>query len=92
MQALQTIKKIQCPSSYPGFIRDDIGQFEVDEEQHKRKLATVSDLNYSYFDMKETAYSEVELTWLAFHFCGRKNSDFGSFCRCDDRKKKIPDG
>lgn len=75
MQALQTIKKISAENLPPILVLsgDDIGQFEWMKEQLFKKVGyDSSDLNYSYFDMKETAYAEVELDLSAFHFLRTK--------------------
>ena len=71
MQALQTIKKISAENLPPILVLsgDDIGQFEWMKEQLFKKVGyDSSDLNYSYFDMKETAYSEVELDLVSLPF------------------------
>lgn len=71
MQALQTIKKISADNLPPILVLsgDDIGQFEWMKEQLLKKVGyDSSDLNYSYFDMKETAYSEVELDLVSLPF------------------------
>ena len=71
MQALQTIKKISAENLPPLLVLsgDDIGQFEWMKEQLLKKVGyDSSDLNYSYFDMKETAYSEVELDLVSLPF------------------------
>ena len=71
MQALQTIKKISAENLPPILVLsgDDIGQFEWMKEQLLKKVGyDSSDLNYSYFDMKETAYSEVELDLVSLRF------------------------
>lgn len=71
MQALQTIKKISAENLPPILVLsgDDIGQFEWMKEQLLKKVGyDSSDLNYSYFDMKETAYSEVELDLVSLPF------------------------
>ena len=71
MQALQTIKKISAKNLPPILVLsgDDIGQFEWMKEQLLKKVGyDSSDLNYSYFDMKETAYSEVELDLVSLPF------------------------
>ena len=71
MQALQTIKKISAENLPPILVLsgDDIGQFEWMKEQLLKKIGyDSSDLNYSYFDMKETAYSEVELDLVSLPF------------------------
>ncbi|MFQ7323140.1 MAG: DNA polymerase III subunit delta [Streptococcus sp.] len=71
MQALQTIKKISAENLPPILVLsgDDIGQFEWMKEQLLKNVGyDSSDLNYSYFDMKETAYSEVELDLVSLPF------------------------
>ena len=71
MQALQTIKKISAENLPPILVLsgDDIGQFEWMKEQLLNKIGyDSSDLNYSYFDMKETAYAEVELDLVSLPF------------------------
>ena len=71
MQALQTIKKISAENLPPILVLsgDDIGQFEWMKEQLFKKVGyESSDLNYSYFDMKETAYAEVELDLVSLPF------------------------
>ena len=71
MQALQTIKKISAENLPPILVLsgDDIGQFEWMKEQLLKKVGyDSSDLNYSYFDMKETAYYEVELDLVSLPF------------------------
>ena len=71
MQALQTIKKISAENLPPILVLsgDDIGQFEWMKEQLFKKVGyDSSDLNYSYFDMKETAYAEVELDLVSLPF------------------------
>lgn len=71
MQALQTIKKISAENLPPILVLsgDDIGQFEWMKEQLLKKVGyDSSDLNYSYFDMKETAYAEVELDLVSLPF------------------------
>ena len=71
MQALQTIKKISAENLPPILVLsgDDIGQFEWMKEQLLKKIGyDSSDLNYSYFDMKETAYAEVELDLVSLPF------------------------
>ena len=71
MQALQTIKKISAENLPPILVLsgDDIGQFEWMKEQLLKKVGyDSSDLNYSYFDMKEIAYAEVELDLVSLPF------------------------
>jgi len=71
MQTLQTIKKISAENLPPILVLsgDDIGQFEWMKEQLLKKVGyDSSDLNYSYFDMKETAYAEVELDLVSLPF------------------------
>ena len=71
MQALQTIKKISAENLPPILVLsgDDIGQFEWMKEQLFKKVGyDSSDLNYSYFDMKEAAYAEVELDLVSLPF------------------------
>ena len=71
MQALQTIKKISAENLPPILVLsgDDIGQFEWMKEQLLKKVGyDSSDLNYSYFDMKEAAYAEVELDLVSLPF------------------------
>ena len=71
MQAIQTIKKISAEKLPPILVLsgDDIGQFEWMKEQLLKKVGyDSSDLKYSYFDMKETAYSEVELDLVSLPF------------------------
>ena len=47
-----------------------------------------SDLNYSYFDMKEASHAEVELD-LAVFLSLMKNCDFGSLIGSDDCQKTL---
>ena len=49
-----------------------------------------SDLNYSYFDMKEASYAEVELDLVSLpFFADKKNCDFGSLVGSDDYQKTL---
>lgn len=71
MQAIQMIKSIEF-QELPAVLvlsGDDLGQFEWMKEQLLKQIAyDPSDLNYSYFDMKETSYSEVELDLVSLPF------------------------
>nr|WP_245335152.1 DNA polymerase III subunit delta [Streptococcus oricebi] len=48
---------------------EDLGQFSLLKEEFLKRIAfDTSDLNYSYFDMKEANYSEIELDLVSLPF------------------------
>lgn len=71
MQAINDIKDLTVHTLPPILVLtgEDVGQFEWLKKDILQKIAyDSSDLNYSYFDMKETPYAEVELDLVSLPF------------------------
>ena len=71
MQAINDIKDLTVHTLPPTLVLtgEDVGQFEWLKKDILQKIAyDPSDLNYSYFDMKETSYAEVELDLVSLPF------------------------
>ena len=71
MQAITDIKHLTVQTLPPILVLtgEDIGQFEWLKKDILKKIGyDPSDLNYSYFDMKEASYAEVELDLLSLPF------------------------
>lgn len=71
MQAINDIKALTVHTLPPILVLtgEDVGQFEWLKKDILQKIAyDPSDLNYSYFDMKETPYAEVELDLVSLPF------------------------
>jgi DNA polymerase-3 subunit delta len=71
MQAINDIKDLTVHTLPPILVLtgEDVGQFEWLKKDILQKIAyDPSDLNYSYFDMKETSYAEVELDLVSLPF------------------------
>lgn len=71
MQAINDIKDLTVYTLPPILVLtgEDVGQFEWLKKDILQKIAyDSSDLNYSYFDMKETPYAEVELDLVSLPF------------------------
>lgn len=71
MQAINDIKDLTVHTLPPILVLtgEDDGQFEWLKKDILQKIAyDSSDLNYSYFDMKETPYAEVELDLVSLPF------------------------
>ncbi len=71
MQAINDIKDLTVHTLPPilVLIGEDVGQFEWLKKDILQKIAyDPSDLNYSYFDMKETSYAVVELDLVSLPF------------------------
>lgn len=71
MQAINDIKALTVHTLPPILVLtgEDVGQFEWLKKDILQKIAyDPSDLNYSYFDMKETSYAEVELDLVSLPF------------------------
>lgn len=71
MQAINDIKDLTVHTLPPILVLtgEDVGQFEWLKKDILQKIAyDPSDLNYSYFDMKEASYAEVELDLVSLPF------------------------
>ena len=71
MQAITDIKHLTVQTLPPILVLtgEDIGQFEWLKKDILKKIGyDPSDLNYSYFDMKEASYAEVELALVSLPF------------------------
>ena len=71
MQAITDTKHltVQTLPSILVLTGEDVGQFEWLKKDILKKIGyDPSDLNYSYFDMKEASYAEVELDLLSLPF------------------------
>lgn len=71
MQAINDIKDLTVHTLPPILVLtgEDVGQFEWLKKDILQKIAyDPSDLNYSYFDMKETSYTVVELDLVSLPF------------------------
>lgn len=71
MQAITDIKHLTVQTLPPILVLtgEDIGQFEWLKKDILKKIGyDPSDLNYSYFDMKEASYAEVELDLVSLPF------------------------
>jgi len=71
MQAINDIKDLTVHILPPILVLtgEDVGQFEWLKKDILQKIAyDPSDLNYSYFDMKETSYAVVELDLVSLPF------------------------
>lgn len=71
MQAITDIKHLPVQTLPPILVLtgEDIGQFEWLKKDILKKIGyDPSDLNYSYFDMKEASYAEVELDLVSLPF------------------------
>ena len=71
MQSINDIKDLTVHTLPPILVLtgEDVGQFEWLKKDILQKIAyDPSDLNYSYFDMKETSYAVVELDLVSLPF------------------------
>lgn len=71
MQAITEIKHLTVQTLPPILVLtgEDVGQFEWLKKDILKKIGyDPSDLNYSYFDMKEASYAEVELDLVSLPF------------------------
>ena len=71
MQSINDIKDLTVHTLPPILVLtgEDVGQFEWLKKDILQKIAyDPSDLNYSYFDMKETSYAVVELDLVTLPF------------------------
>ena len=71
MQAITDTKHltVQTLPSILVLTGEDVGQFEWLKKDILKKIGyDPSDLNYSYFDMKEASYAEVELDLVSLPF------------------------
>lgn len=71
MQAITDTKHLTVQTLPPILVLtgEDIGQFEWLKKDILKKIGyDPSDLNYSYFDMKEASYAEVELDLVSLPF------------------------
>ena len=71
MQAITDTKHLTVQNLPPIFVLtgEDVGQFEWLKKDILKKIGyDPSDLNYSYFDMKEASYDEVELDLVSLPF------------------------
>lgn len=71
MQAINDIKDLTVHTLPPILVLtgEDVGQFEWLKKDILQKITyDPSDLNYSYFDMKETSYAVVELDLVSLPF------------------------
>ena len=71
MQAITDIKHLTVQTLPPILVLtgEDVGQFEWLKKDILNKIGyDPSDLNYSYFDMKEASYAEVELDLVSLPF------------------------
>jgi DNA polymerase III, delta subunit len=71
MQAITDTKNL-TPQSLPPILvltGEDVGQFEWLKKEISKNIGyDPSDLNYSYFDMKEASYADVELDLVSLPF------------------------
>lgn len=71
MQAITDTKNL-TPQSLPPILvltGEDVGQFEWLKKEISKNIGyDPSDLNYSYFDMKEVSYADVELDLVSLPF------------------------
>ena len=71
MQAITYIKNLTVQSLPPILVLtgEDVGQFEWLKKEISKNIGyDPSDLNYSYFDMKEASYVDVELDLVSLPF------------------------
>lgn len=71
MQAITDTKHLTVQTLPPILVLtgEDVGQFEWLKKDILKKIGyDPSDLNYSYFDMKESSYAEVELDLVSLPF------------------------
>ena len=71
MQAITDIKNLTVQSLPPILVLtgEDVGQFEWLKKEISKNIGyDPSDLNYSYFDMKEASYVDVELDLVSLPF------------------------
>ena len=71
MQAITDTKHLTVQTLPPILVLtgEDVGQFECLKKDILKKIGyDPSDLNYSYFDMKEASYAEVELDLVSLPF------------------------
>ena len=71
MQAITDTKHLTVQTLPPILVLtgEDVGQFEWLKKDILKKIGyDPSDLNYSYFDMKEASYAEVELDLVSLPF------------------------
>jgi len=71
MQAITDIKNLTVQSLPPILVLtgEDVGQFEWLKKEISKNIGYApSDLNYSYFDMKEASYVDVELDLVSLPF------------------------
>ncbi len=71
MQAISDTKHLTVQTLPPILVLtgEDVGQFEWLKKDILKKIGyDPSDLNYSYFDMKEASYAEVELDLVSLPF------------------------
>ena len=71
MQAITDTKHLTVQTLHPILVLtgEDVGQFEWLKKDILNKIGyDPSDLNYSYFDMKEASYAEVELDLVSLPF------------------------
>ena len=71
MQAITDIKNLTVQSLPPILVLtgEDVGQFEWLKKEISKNIGyDTSDLNYSYFDMKEASYVDVELDLVSLPF------------------------
>lgn len=87
MQAITDIKHLTVQTLPPILVLtgEDVGQFEWLKKDILKKIGyDPSDLNYSFFDMKEASYAEVELDLVSLpFFADEKNCNFGSLIGFD---------
>ena len=75
MQAITDTKHLTVQNLPPILVLtgEDVGQFEWLKKDILKKIGyDPSDLNYSYFDMKEASYAEVELDLVSLPFFADK--------------------
>ena len=75
MQAITDTKHLTVQTLPPILVLtgEDVGQFEWLKKDILKKIGyDPSDLNYSYFDMKEASYAEVELDLVSLPFFADK--------------------
>ena len=75
MQAITDTKHLTVQTLPPILVLtgEDVGQFEWLKKDILKKIGyDPSDLNYSYFDMKEASYTEVELDLVSLPFFADK--------------------
>ena len=71
MQAITDVKNLTVQSLPPILVLtgEDVGQFEWLKKEISKNIGyDPSDLNYSYFDMKEASYVDVELDLVSLPF------------------------